>query len=216
MLPISKLRRAASSLAEAVRSDQATLHDYHRRYGGSSEPDALLAKEIVEKVGLQLLAAYRLMRFFSDVDAALAARITSRLIRHLYGSDIHWDADFAAGVMVVHGMGMAISHSARVGRGVCLFQHCTLGEGRHPDTNEVGAPTIEDDAVIGAGAVLIGPITIGARSKIMPGCIVVRSVPPDSIVEAPQSIVKPRRKATNGRRVAGDPEGGDTGENARK
>jgi serine O-acetyltransferase len=216
MLPISKLRRAASSFTEALRVDQATLHDFHRRYGGSSEPDAPLIKDIVEKVGLQLLAAYRLMRFFSDVDAALAARMTSRLIRHLYGSDIHWDADFAAGVMVVHGMGMAISHSARVGRGVLLFQHCTLGEGRHPDTNEVGAPTIEDGAVIGAGAVVLGPITIGARSKIMPGCVVVRSIPPDSIVEAPQAIVKPRRRAANGRRVASDTEGEDTGETARK
>jgi serine O-acetyltransferase len=103
--------------------------------------------------------------------------------------------------MVVHGMGMAISHSARVGRDVLLFQHCTLGEGRHPDTNEVGAPTVEDGVVVGAGAVLLGPITIGKRSKIMPGCVVVRSVPPDSIVEMPTSIVKPRRKSANGRQA---------------
>jgi serine O-acetyltransferase len=207
MLPISKLRKAASSLAEALRIDQSTLHDFHGRYGGSAEEGAPLAKDIVEKVGLQLLAAYRLMRFFGDVDAALAARVTSRMIRHLYGSDIHWDADFAAGVMVVHGMGMAISHSAKVGKGVLLFQHCTLGEGRHPDTNEVGAPTVEENAVIGAGAVVLGPITIGARSKIMPGCVVVRSVPPDSIVEAAQAVVKPRRKAVNGRRRDGEREG---------
>jgi serine O-acetyltransferase len=206
MVPISKLRTAASSLAEALRVDQATLHDFHRRYGGSAENDAPLGKDIVEKVGLQLLAAYRLMRFFSDIEAGLAARVTSRMIRHLYGSDIHWDADFAAGVMVVHGMGMAISHSARVGRGVLLFQHCTLGEGRHPDTNEVGAPTVEDGAVIGAGAVVLGPITIGARSKIMPGCVVVRSVPPDSVVEPPASTVKPRRKKANGRRATDEAE----------
>jgi serine O-acetyltransferase len=206
MLPISKLRQAASSFVEAVRVDQATLHDFHRRYGGSAKEGTPLGKDVIEKVGLQLLAAYRLMRFFSEVEAGLAARVTSRLIRHLYGSDIHWDADFAAGVMVVHGMGMAISHSARVGRDVVLFQHCTLGEGRHPDTNEVGAPTIEDGAVIGAGAVVIGPITIGARSKIMPGCVVVRSVPPDSIVAPPPSVVTPRRRAANGRVVADEAE----------
>ena len=44
-----------------------------------------------------------------------------------------------------------------------------------------------------AGATVLGPITIGARTKIMPGCVVVRSVPPDSIVEAPPATVRPRR-----------------------
>jgi serine O-acetyltransferase len=94
--------------------------------------------------------------------------------------------------MIVHGMGMAISHSARVGHDVVLFQNCTLGIGRHPDTKEVGGPTVEDSAVIGAGAVILGPITIGARSKVMPGCVVVRSVPPDSVVESTQVRVQPR------------------------
>ena len=77
---------------------------------------------------------------------------------------------------------------------VVLYQNCTLGVGRHPDTKEVGGPTVEDNAVIGAGAVILGPITIGARSKVMPGCVVVRSVPPDSIVESPQARVQARAR----------------------
>ena len=153
-----------------------------------------VGRDAIEKVGFQLMAAYRLMRFFVGVDARLASRVTSRAIRHLYGSDIHWDADIAPGVMVVHGMGMAISNAARIEEGVLLFQHVTLGEGRHPDTREVGAPTVERDAVIGAGATILGPVTIGARTKIMPGCVIVRSVPPDSIVESPETTVRSRRK----------------------
>jgi serine O-acetyltransferase len=167
------------------------LRRSHQKYRGAASGGSLVA-DVVEKVGLQFMSAYRLMRFFSEVDAKLPAQVVSRLIRHVYGSDVHWEADMAPGVMIVHGMGMAISGSARVEAGVTLFQHCTLGEGRHPDTHEVGAPVVEEGAVIGVGAVVIGPITVGKRSKVMPGCVVVRSVPPDSIVEAAPSVVRTR------------------------
>lgn len=190
---LGKLRGALTSLVASVRADQETVHRFHHRYGGKEEEGTPLPRDLIEKIGLQLMAAYRVMRFFEEVEAGVAARLASRLIRHLYGSDIHWNAEIAPGVMVVHGMGMAISHSAKIDQDVLLFQHCTLGEGRHPDTKEVGAPHVEEGAVIGAGATLLGPITIGARSKIMPGCVVLRSVPPGSIVESPASVVKSRK-----------------------
>jgi serine O-acetyltransferase len=175
-----------------VRKDHDVMVRHHAKYGGRSPEGGPIARDLVEKVGFQLLAAYRTMRFFQSTDAKLPAQIASRVIRHLYGSDIHWDADIAPGVMVVHGMGMAISRSAKIDEDVVLFQHCTLGEGRHPETGEVGAPHVERGVVVGAGATLIGPITIGAWSKIMPGCVVVRSVPPNSIVEAPTVTIRGR------------------------
>ena len=192
---LARIRAAALALASGVRADHAAMQSFHSKYGGRTADRSALPRDLVEKIGFQLMAAYRVMRFFADVDAKLASRITSRVIRHAYGSDVHWDAEIAPGVMVVHGMGLAISHSARVEEGVLIFQHCTLGEGRHPDTQEVGAPVVEKGAVIGAGAVLVGPITIGARTKIMPGCVVVRSVPPDSLVESPAPVVRPRKTA---------------------
>jgi serine O-acetyltransferase len=190
----------------AVRSDHDAMVRYHAKYGGRDPKGEPIARDLVEKIGFQLLAAYRTMRFFRSVETKVAAQVASRMIRHLYGSDIHWDADIAPGVMVVHGMGMAISRSAKVDEDVVLFQHCTLGEGRHPDTGEVGAPHVERGAVVGAGATLIGPITIGEGTKIMPGCVVVRSVPPHSIVEAPTAVVR-----TRGRQASesdGDANGG--------
>ncbi len=195
MLSVRKLRSAAAAFASGVRADHSMLQRAQHKYRGVPEGGPLVA-DVIQKVGLQFMAAYRAMRFLSDVDAKLPAQIASRLIRHVYGSDIHWDADLAPGVMIVHGMGMAISGNARVEPGVTLFQHCTLGEGRHPDTHEVGAPIIEEGAVIGVGAVVLGPVTIGKRSKIMPGCVVVRSVPAESIVEAPSARV--RSRAANG------------------
>lgn len=142
-----------------------------------------------------MMTACRVMRLFSDAGVPVAPKIVSRLIRHAYGADIHWDAALAPGVMIVHGMGIAVSHAARVGRGVVLFQNVTLGMGRHPETRESGGPTIEENVIVGPGATLLGPITVGARSKIMPGCVVVRSVPPDSLVEAATPAVNPRSKA---------------------
>ena len=189
---LQRLRASAAHLVESVREDHALIHRQGVKYAGKPERPEAFAGALVQKVGLQMMAAYRLMRLFSEVGIPLAPRIMSRLIRHAYGSDIHWDAELAPGVMIVHGMGMAVSHAARVGRGVVLSHNITLGLGTHPDTRAVGGPTIEDDVVIGPGATILGPITVGARTKIMPGCLVVRSVPPDSLVESVISAVKPR------------------------
>ena len=194
--------QAFTSLVKDVRSDHAVVRHYHEKYRPTQPTDEKpLAQDAIEMIGLQLMVAYRVMRFFDATGSSLAPRVMSRLIRHAYGSDIHWNADLAPGVMVVHGMGMAISRSARMSpRTSVLFQHCTLGEGRHPDTGDVGAPVVEEGAVIGAGAVVVGPVTIGARSKIMPCCVIVRSVPPDSIVESPSGTVREKRPRaiTNG------------------
>ncbi len=201
MAALGKLKRALSTFAASVRADHAHLHELQHKYGAHGVEDASIGREAVEKIGFQVVVAYRLMRLFVDLDANLAARVASRAIRHLYGSDIHWDARLAPGVSIVHGMGMAISNAASVGRGALLFQHCTLGEGRHPDTHEVGAPTLEEHVVVGAGATILGPVTIGARTKIMPGCVVLRSVPADSIVESPPAVARARRR---GMREAGE------------
>jgi serine O-acetyltransferase len=197
---------AVGRFVASVRKDHEAMVRHHAKYGGRSPEGAPIARDVVEKIGFQMLAAYRVMRLLRSADQKLGAQLASRLIRHLYASDIHWDADIAPGIMIVHGMGMAISRSARIDEDVVLFQHCTLGEGRHPETGEVGAPHVERGVVVGAGATLLGPITIGAGSKIMPGCVVVRSVPPNSIVEAPAAIVRARARSAASDR--GDANGG--------
>jgi serine acetyltransferase len=88
-------------------------------------------------------------------------------------------------------MGLAVSGSARVGRGAILFQNVTLGLSAD-DKRRAGAPIIERDVHIGAGATIVGPVTVGARSKVTANCFLRSSVPPDSLVEAPQPSVTPR------------------------
>jgi serine O-acetyltransferase len=196
--PLAGLRRfreAVSLLPEAVRADHAIVHRNGVKYGGRPDRPEAYSSALVQKVGLQMMAAYRIMRVFAAARVPLAPKVLSRFIRHAYGSDIHWDAELAPGVMIVHGMGMAVSHAARVGPGVVLSQNVTLGLGTHPETRESGGPTIEENVVLGPGVTVLGPITVGARSKVMPGCLVVRSVPPDSLVEAVMPAVKPRSAA---------------------
>ncbi len=192
---LQRLREAVSRLTEAVRADHALVHRHGVKYGGRPDRPQAYSSALVQKVGLQMMAAYRIMRVLSVARVPLAPKVLSRFIRHAYGADIHWDAELAPGVMIVHGMGMAVSYAARVGPGVVLSHNVTLGVGTHPETRESGGPTIEEDVVLGPGATVLGPITIGARSKVMPGCLVVRSVPPDSLVEAVMPAVKPRTAA---------------------
>jgi serine O-acetyltransferase len=185
-------------LRDAVREDHAMMCRYDAKYThGEGRDDASLASDLVTRVGFQVMVAYRTMRFCVDAGMPLAARITSRLIRHAYGSDIHWEAKLEPGVVVVHGMGLAVSRAARVERGAILFQHVTLGMGVDPDTRASGAPHVERDAHVGAGATVVGPVTIGARSKVTANCFVRASVPADSLVEAPAPTVsvRPRREA---------------------
>lgn len=191
--------RAGSRFLSAVRADRDMLRRYDGKYSQQDRRPEPLAKDIVQRVGLQMMVAYRLMRFFAEAGVPLAPKVVGRMIRILYGADIHYEASFDEGVVIVHGMGIAVSHAARVGSGVILSQNVTLGDGIDPETRRTGAPTIEEGVHIGPGATIIGPITIGARSKIMPGAVVRSSVPPGSLVETPAPRVVPRRTA-DGRR----------------
>jgi serine O-acetyltransferase len=200
---LARLRGGFDKMVGALRADYETQCDFDSRYGGRQGQKPSLLGDVVKRVGLQVSMAYRVMQFLHEGGVPLAPQIVSRLIRHAYGSDIHWRATIDPGVMLVHGMGMAISPEAKVGQGVLQFHNVTLGSGVHPETRETGAPTIERDVHIGPGAVIIGPVTIGARSKIMANCVVMTSVPPDSLVEAPAPSVRPRTAGRSAKREDG-------------
>jgi serine acetyltransferase len=190
---IAKIRSAWRTMVEAVAEDHEMMGLYDDRYAADlrSGP-AALGRDLVSRIGFQMLAACRAMRFCVDADIPLAPRVASRLIRHAYGSDIHWEARLAPGIVFVHGMGLAVSREARIGRGAILFQNVTLGMGIDPVSRRSGAPEIEPNVHVGAGSTLVGPITVGARSKVTANCFLRTSVPPDSLVEAPAPLVAPR------------------------
>jgi serine O-acetyltransferase len=182
----------------AVTADYRTMRAHRQKYHADSAPVGGLASSLVRKVGLQLLAAYRLMRFFDAARVPVLPQVMSRLIRHLYGAELHWKSRIAPGISVVHGVGLVLSHAAEVGAGCILFQGVTLGESVHPVTGMIGAPRLEANVHVGPGATLLGPIVIGAGSKVMAGAVVAHDIPPNSLVSAPAPQVSaraPRRAA---------------------
>jgi serine acetyltransferase/GT2 family glycosyltransferase len=187
-------------LVADLRADHAAMLHADAKYKGRIEGRPRLVRDSIQRIGLQMMLAYRVMRFFRAAGLGLFARITSRMIRHLYGADIHWDATLAPGVMIVHGVGLVIGHSACVARGCVLFQHVTLGESIHPESREIGTPTLEENVHVGPGATLLGPIVVGRGTKITAGALLMRSVPAQSLVETPAPVVRPR--VSPGREIA--------------
>ena len=175
-----------------VRADHAALCANDERYAGHEGRRGRPGRDFVTRIGFQMMVVYRAMRLCGALGIPLVPQLVSRLMRHLYGADIHWKADLEPGVTVVHGMGICISGSARVGTGAILFQNVTLGMSIHPDTRATGAPELGRDVHVGPGATLVGPITIGDGSKIAAGCLVARSIPAGSLVQAAPPTVSPR------------------------
>ena len=139
-----------------------------------------------------MLACYRVMRFFREVGLPLVPQVMSRLIRHLYGAEIHWDTRIEPEVSIVHGCGLVLSHTAVVGSGSILFHNVTLGENLGAASGRIGAPVLEVNVHVGPGATLLGPITVGKRTKVMAGAVRMRSVPPFSLVTVPERRVVSR------------------------
>ena len=109
-----------------------------------------------------------------------SARWLSHVSRFLTGIEIHPAARLGRGLFIDHGMGVVIGETAEVGHNVTLLQGVTLGgtslkrEKRHP--------TLGDNVVVGAGAKVLGGFTFGDNSRIGAGSVVVREVPPNSVV----------------------------------
>lgn len=143
--------------------------------------------------GLHALWAYRVAHWLWQHNLKLLGRWVSQLARGITGIEIHPGAKIGKGFFIDHGMGVVIGETAEIGDNVTLYHGVTLGgtslsKGkRHP--------TLEDNVVVGAGAKILGAITIGANSRIGANAVVVRSVPPNSVVVGvPGQIVKRREE----------------------
>jgi serine acetyltransferase len=190
------------TLRAAIAADHEMMRSTRERYPthGSSMQAGSMLRDGVQKIGFQMLIAVRVMHWVRDRRIPLGGQLLSRLIRHLYGAEIHWEAAIAPGVSIVHGNGLVISHAATVGPGCILFQNVTLGESIDPVTREVGGPTLERDVHVGPGATLLGPITIGAGTKILANSVVDRSVPAGSIVRGAPIVVTSRGERSDAER----------------
>lgn len=183
---------AGRRFRQAVRADHDHLRRTREKYHGDTLSPARLPLDLVHRVGFQMLAVYRLMRLFDEWHVPAVPQVLSRLIRHVYGAEIHWRTQIAPGVSIVHGNGLVLSHGAKVGPGCILFQNVTLGESLDAATGMIGAPALEANVHIGPGATLLGPIVVGSRTKVGAGSVLMQSVACDTLVMPPAPAISSR------------------------
>lgn len=153
------------------------------------DPAARSAVEILLAYpGIHALIIYRLAHALSERGGVILPRLISHLGRWLTGIEIHPRATIGRRLFIDHGMGIVIGETAVIGEDCHLYQEVTLGgtstrrEKRHP--------TLEDHVVVGAGAKIIGNVTIGAHARIGAGSVVISNVPPyATVVGVPGHIV---------------------------
>jgi serine O-acetyltransferase len=130
--------------------------------------------------GFHALLFYRLAHALWTRKLYFFGRFVSHVGRFLTGIEIHPGARIGKGFFIDHGMGVVIGETAEIGENCTLYHGVTLGgtswakEKRHP--------TLGDNVIIGSGAKVLGPFTVGSGSKIGSNSVVVKEVPPNSTV----------------------------------
>ncbi|KJQ53167.1 serine O-acetyltransferase EpsC [Microbacterium sp. SA39] len=141
--------------------------------------------------GLHAIWAHRVSHALWERRLRLLARSTSQLSRWLTGVEIHPGATIGRRFFIDHGMGVVIGETAEIGDDVMLYHGVTLG-GRTRDSGK-RHPTLGDGVAVGAGAKILGPVTIGAGSVVGANAVVTRDAPADSILVGVPA--KPRHRS---------------------
>lgn len=126
--------------------------------------------------GLHAIALHRVANWFWRKGLFLPGRLISHVNRAITGIEIHPGARIGKGVFIDHGMGVVIGETASVGDNVTMYQGVTLGgTGKERGKRH---PTVEENAVIGVGAAILGAVTVGEGARIGAGSVVLKDVPP--------------------------------------
>jgi serine O-acetyltransferase len=138
--------------------------------------------------GFHARQIHRLAHALHKSGAEVPARLVSHMARFLTGIEIHPGATIGKKFFIDHGMGVVIGETAIIGDNVHLFQGVTLGgTSTHRAKRH---PTLKDNVVVGAGAKVIGDVTVGENAKIGAGSVVVTNVPPNAtVVGVPGHVV---------------------------
>ncbi len=137
--------------------------------------------------GVKAVFMHRIANFFAIAKFDLVARIISQFSRFMTGIEIHPKAKIGKNLFIDHGMGVVIGETSDIGDNVTIYHMATLG-GISPSINsdtqrEVKRhPTLQDNVVIGSGAQVLGPITVGKNAKIGANAVVTKDVPENGVM----------------------------------
>lgn len=144
--------------------------------------------------GIRALFWHRIAHYLYENGLHLASGLISQYSRKLTGIEIHPGAKIGNRLFIDHGMGVVIGETAIVGDDVTLYHGVTLG-GIGGSRGVKRHPTVGNGAVIGSGAKILGPISIGAAAKIGANSVVLRDIPAGATaVGSPARIVDKKEK----------------------
>lgn len=169
-----------------------TLEAYQRR-----DPAARSKLEIfLLYQGVHAILFHRVSHFLWRHNCRFLARLNSQLARHITGIEIHPGATIGRRLVIDHGMGIVIGETAEIGDDCLIYHGVTLG-GTGKDVGK-RHPTIGNNVLIGAGAKVLGPFTVGDNSRIASNSVVLSEIPPDSTaVGVPAKVVRIAGKKVN-------------------
>src|SRR3989339_429284 len=152
------------------------------------DPAAANIFEVMLYQGLWAMFFYRIAHFLYSIKIPVIPRFISQIARFLTVIEIHPGAKIGKRFFIDHGFGVVIGETAIIGDDVTIYQGVTLGGTGHEKGKR--HPTIGNNVVIGAEAIILGNITIGDNSRVGAGAVVTKPVPSHStVVGNPSRIV---------------------------
>ncbi|MBO7149043.1 MAG: serine O-acetyltransferase [Clostridia bacterium] len=139
--------------------------------------------------GFHAILGYRMSHWLYLHKCFFCARLISQLTRFFTGIEIHPGATIGKGLFIDHGSGVVIGETAVIGDNCTIYQGVTLGgTGKHTGKRH---PTLGNNVMVGAGAKVLGPFTVGDNSKIAAGAVVLDAIPENSTaVGIPARVIK--------------------------
>ena len=137
--------------------------------------------------GAKAVFFHKIANFFAIAKFHLVARIISQFSRFLTGIEIHPKAKIGKNLFIDHGMGVVIGETSEIGDNVTIYHMATLG-GISPSVNSNEQrnikrhPTLKDNVVVGSGAQILGPVTVGKNAKIGANAVVTKDVPDNAVM----------------------------------
>ena len=188
---VRQLALVPDKIRAEIRDDIAAVRQ--RDPAAKSDVEVLLLSS-----GVHAILAYRVAHKLYLSKHYFPARLISQVARAATGIEIHPGATIGKGFFIDHGMGVVIGETTVIGDNCSIYQGVTLG-GTGKDVGK-RHPTLGNNVMVGAGAKVLGPFTIGDNSKIAAGAVVLKEIPDESTaVGVPARVVRQQ-----GRRVSDD------------
>lgn len=140
---------------------------------------------ILTNRGFHALLFYRISYFLNSKRIPLVPLILTRVVQIMYAIDIDYRAKIEGGIVIIHGICTVIGLGSIVKSGTTIYHGVTLGRKKQGliVSYDDGFPIVENNCLLGAGAKILGPITIGANSVIGPNCVVMENVPENFVIK---------------------------------